>query len=99
MWVHFFHRYVRDIVVILKEEKLPHSRCPCCNMLLNWHDMNRRHLSNTQCSRGAESKQRCPSEEELRESLERAFQAYGEPLENVTSFKYLGRVLTLGNDN
>ena len=25
-----------------------------------------------------------------------AFQAYGEPLENVTAFKYLGRVMTAG---
>ena len=30
------------------------------------------------------------------ESLERAFQAYGEPLENVTAFRYLGRVMTVG---
>ena len=39
------------------------------------------------------------AEEELRDSLERAFQAYGEPLETVTSFKYLIRVLTAGGDN
>ena len=31
--------------------------------------------------------------------MERAFQAYGEPLETVTSFKYLGRVLTAGDDD
>ena len=38
-------------------------------------------------------------EEELRESLERAFQAYVVPLDNVTEFKYLGRVMTAGDDN
>ena len=38
-------------------------------------------------------------EEELWKSLERAFQAYGEPLETVTLFKYMGRVLTVGDDN
>ena len=38
-------------------------------------------------------------EEDLRESLERAFQAYGELLETMTSFKYLGRVLTAGDGN
>ena len=36
-------------------------------------------------------------EEELRESSERAFQAYGEPLETLMSFKYLGRLLTEGD--
>ena len=38
-------------------------------------------------------------EAELREILERAFEAYGEPLENVTTFRYLGRVLTAGGDD
>ena len=30
--------------------------------------------------------------------MERAFEVYGAPLENVTAFKYLGRVMTAGND-
>ena len=36
-------------------------------------------------------------EEDLQESSERAFQAYGEPLDTVTSFKFLARVLTTGD--
>ena len=36
-----------------------------------------------QCARGAEQKRRRLAEAELRETLERAFEAYGEPLENV----------------
>ena len=31
--------------------------------------------------------------------MERAFEAYGEPLENVTAFLYLGQVLTSGDDD
>ena len=38
-------------------------------------------------------------EEDLLESLERALQAYGEPFETVKSFEYLGRVLTVGDDD
>ena len=38
------------------------------------------------------------AEEETRESAEKAFQAYGRPLKTVTSFKYLGRVLTAADD-
>ena len=37
-------------------------------------------------------------EAELRESLDRAFEVYMEPLENVTAFRYLGRVLMAGGD-
>ena len=31
--------------------------------------------------------------------MERAFEAYREPLENVTAFRYLGRVLTVVDDD
>ena len=35
----------------------------------------------------------------MRESTERAFEAYGAPLENVTAFKYLGWVMTVVDDD
>ena len=38
-------------------------------------------------------------EEDLRESEDMNFQAYGRPVKTVTSFKYLGRVLTAAYDN
>ena len=38
-------------------------------------------------------------EAETRESSERSFEAYREHIKNVSAFKYLGRVLTAGNDN
>ena len=37
-------------------------------------------------------------EAELREISERAFEIYGEPLENMTAFRYLGWVFTEGDD-
>ena len=45
-----------------------------------------------------ERKRRRIAEEELWEILERDFRAYGAPLDNVTAFKYLGRVMTVGDD-
>ena len=39
------------------------------------------------------------AEAELRDSTERAFDAYGKPLETVSTFKYLGRVMTAGDDD
>ena len=39
------------------------------------------------------------AETELRESTERAFKAYGKPIKSVYSFKYLGRIMTAGDDD
>ena len=35
----------------------------------------------------------------MREITETAFESYVDPLENVTAFKYLGRVMTEGEDD
>ena len=51
------------------------------------------------CKKGAERKRRRMAEAELRDSTERAFKAYGKPLETVSTFKYLGRVITAGDDD
>ena len=80
MWVHFFHRHIRDNVIILEEENLPHPQFPQYDILVPWRALNGRHFDTAQCSKGAERKRRRLAEEDLRESLERAFQAYGEPL-------------------
>ena len=99
MRVHFFHRHVQDTVIILEEGNLPRPRCPQCDMLVPWHALNRRHLSSYQCANGAERNHIRLAEEYMRESFESIFQAYGEPLDTVTLFKYLGRVLTAKDNN
>ena len=44
--------------------------------------------------RGAEKKRRRLAEAEVRDSAEMAFEFYGEQLQAVSSFKYMGRILT-----
>ena len=61
--------------------------------------MNGRKIATAQYARGADKKRRRLAEVELRERMERALEAYVEPLENVTAFKYLGRVTTEGDDD
>ena len=73
---------------ILEEGNLSHPLCPCCKMLVTWLALNGRGLDTAQCVYGVEWKHRRLKEEE------RAFQAYGKPMETITSFKYLGQVLT-----
>ena len=51
-----------------------------------------------QCKRGAEIKLWCLAEEEEQEVTFRAFRAYGRLLDMVTSFQYLGRVISAAGD-
>ena len=99
MQVHFLHQHVLNNVVILEEGNLPHPLCDRCNILVPRLALNDRHPNISQCARGEEWKRRRLAEAETRDSLEKAFDAYGELLENVTIFRYLGRVLTAGYDD
>ena len=92
MRMQFFNCYVRDIVIILEEENLPHPRCSRCYMMVSWRALTGRHHATAMCKKGAERKRRRMTEAELRDSTERDFEAYGKPLETVWTFKYLGRV-------
>ena len=80
MRVHFLYRHVLDTVVILEEGNLPHPCCTQCEMLAPRQALNGRHPATAQCVREAERKRRQLVLVELRESSERAFEAYREPL-------------------
>ena len=99
MRIHFFNRHIQDIVIILEEGNLPHPRCPRCDMLVSWRELNGRHHATVQCAKGAKRKRRWMAEAELRDSTERAFEAYGKPLENVSDLKYLGQVMTVEDND
>ena len=99
MRVHFWRRHVWDIVIILEEGNLPHTRCSRCDMLVPWRSFNGRHKSTAMCSSGAERKRRRLAETEIQESTEVAFEVYRKQLKTVPSFKYLGRILTAGGDD
>ena len=68
-------------------------------MLVTWKALNGWHVATAKCDKGAERKRWRIVEEEMWESAERAFQPYGKPLAAVTSFKYLGWVLTAADEN
>ena len=61
--------------------------------------LNGRHLGTAQCLKGADRKRRWLAEAETRENSERAFEAYGAPIESVMEFKYLGRILMATDDD
>ena len=56
------------------------------------------HIS-AHCKKGAERKRRSLAEEEARAVTSRAFSTYGHALYMVSSFKYLGRVISAAYDD
>ena len=68
-------------------------------MLVPWRALNGRHNETAMCRKGAERKRRRMAETELRKSAERAFKAYGKPIETVSRFKYLRRIITARDDD
>ena len=79
--------------------KLPLTTVPRCDMLVPWRTLNGRHPATAKCARGADQKIRWLVEAELRESTERALEAYEELLENLKTFKYLVQVMTAVDDD
>ena len=92
MRVHFWRRHVRDTIIILEEGNLPHPRCENCYMLVPWRALNGRHKSTAMCKSGVERKRRRLAEAEIIDRTEMAFDVYGEQIESVPRFTYLGRV-------
>ena len=99
MRVHFVHWHVLDTVLILEERIFPHPRCARCDMQVPRRALNGRHPGTARCAKGAEIKRRRLVETETRENSERAFEAYEAPIESVSGFKYLGRILTETDDD
>ena len=93
------HRHVQDTVVMLEEVNLPHPWCPRCGLQVPRKALNGRHLGTAQFKKGAERKQRRLAETETRENSERALHAYVKPMEAVSEFRYLGRILTATDDD
>ena len=99
MRVNFLHRHVHDTVVMLEEGNIHLPRFPPCDLQVSSKALNGRHLGTIQCRTGTERKRRRLVEMEMRENSEREFRAYGKPMEAVSEFRYLGRLLTATDDD
>ena len=99
MRVHFVHRHVLNTVVMLEEVNFPHPWCAKCDMQVPRRALNGHYLGTAQFVKGAERKRWRLAETETRENSERAFEAYGAPIELMSEFKYIGRILTAKDDD
>ena len=69
-----------------------------CDLQVSRKALNGRHLGTIHCRTGTECKQRRLAEAEMGENSERAFHAYGNLMEALSEFLYLGRLL-IGTDD
>ena len=91
---HFLHRHVADTLVILQEGSHPLPRCELCDMFVPASALSSGHQRTAYCRRGADAKRRRHVLQDLRRADEIVFTACGVPLDRVSVFKYLGRVLS-----
>ena len=86
-------------IVILEEDKKPYPRYPQCNMVVPQKALNGQHLATAFCRLGMERKWRQLAEDESWVGTERALTAYGVPLSQSTSLKYMGQVIAVEDVN
>ncbi len=95
---HFLFCHPQDLVVLPSEGTVPFPRCERCGMQTKAGALYGKHQRTWLCCEGWERKKQHEAAEAARIALARMFTAYGEDLERVEVFKYLGQLLTY-NDN
>ena len=86
-------------MVILYEGNHRHPRFPLFDILVPWRSLNYIHRHIVQRNNGAERKRRRLVEEEERDVTSKAFSSYERPLYMLTSFRYLGWVMSVTYDD
>lgn len=97
MQVHFHFCHPLDSIHILEEGSAPLPRCKHCGLQTTYWDLNRTHYSSALCAAGRERRRRAQALEDSRRAKEQVFSARGVPLTRVSTFKYLGRILSEDN--
>ena len=94
LWVQFDHQHYQDTIVILEEGNQPQPRCPQCDMFVTQKALDQAHPDTAMCWRGPRSKWWKLVAADTKEQIRKVFLAYGTLLKEVTSFKYLGPILS-----
>ena len=96
---HFQRLHPQDTVCILEEGSVPLPRCQQCDMHVSQLALNRGHTNTAQCRKGAELLHRRRLQETIRKANEVVLSTNGTPLEKVTAFCYLGRIVAGNNSD
>jgi len=96
---HFLYRHPQDLVVLPSEGTVPFPKCERCGMQTEVGALYGKHQRTRLCREGWERKKQHEAAEAARVALARTFTAYGEDLERVEVFKYLGRLLAYDDND
>ncbi len=94
---HFLMRHPQDLICILSESSHPLPKCKHCGLQTPVEDLNGGHHRTDLCQQGWERKWQHAAAVHSQEALEHSFTAYGEDLERVEVFEYLGRLIAYDN--
>jgi hypothetical protein len=89
----------QDLVCILIEGSQPLPRCERCGLQTPVEDLSQGHHQTALCQRGWERKGHYVAAVRSQQALGQLFTAYGEELERVEVFKYLGRLIAYDDAN
>jgi exonuclease III len=89
---HFLFRHYYDTIIILEEGRLP--RCDDCGMFCTLSALAGKHMESALCREGARRNRRKIINLRCIRAFRRTFQLRDQPIETVTAFRYLGRVIT-----
>ncbi len=96
---HFVDRRPQDFVVIPSKGSVPLPKCERCEMQTEVGTLYGRHRHTRLCHEGWDKKKQHEAAEAAWIALTRRFTTYGEDLERVEMFKYLGRLLAYDDNN
>jgi hypothetical protein len=89
---HFLFRHYYDTIIIREEGQLP--RCHNCGMFCTLTALAGKHMDSALCREGAKRNKRKKMNLQCIRAFRRTFQIRDQPIETVTTSKYLGRILT-----
>ncbi len=96
---HFLCRHPQDLVCCPTEGSLPLPQCDRCGLQISYTALNGRHYETALCLDGVARREQYAAAERVHLSLSQTFTAYGESLERVEVFKYLGRLLAYDDND
>jgi hypothetical protein len=96
---HFLDGHPRDLIYLPSEGTVPLPRCERCGMQMERRALYGRHQRTQLCQHGWDKKVKHEAVETARVTLAQSFMAYGDELERVEVFKYLGWLLAYDNNN
>ncbi len=96
---HFLMQHPQDLVCIPIEGSQPLPKCEQCGLQMPLEDLSQGHHWTALCQRGWERKGQHVAAVRSQQALGRSFTAYGEELERVKVFKYLGQLIEYDDAN